>query len=126
MKYSAQLKDRRWIAKRKIILKRDNHTCQRCDTTKDNSLLNVHHKYYMPNLMAWEYPNEALITWCYSCHREEEILKILQELNSLFVQRMDVYKRNLLVASKQFKDEYNHLSNHIAKLREKLRKIEYV
>ncbi len=128
MKYDDQLKDQRWIDRREEILLRDNDTCQRCGHKRicaASTNLNVHHKYYIPNTMAWDYPDEALITWCKKCHREEEILKILQELNSLFIQRMEVYKGNLLVASQQFKNEYNRLSNDIAKLRGKLRKIEH-
>lgn len=33
--------------------------------------LNVHHKCYIRNKMAWEYNNEDLITLCSTCHKEE-------------------------------------------------------
>jgi len=33
--------------------------------------LNVHHKYYIENRKAWEYENDALITLCEKCHKEE-------------------------------------------------------
>lgn len=32
--------------------------------------LNVHHKVYRKNKLAWEYPDEDLITLCWSCHEE--------------------------------------------------------
>lgn len=32
--------------------------------------MNVHHKYYKKGLMAWEYPNEALVSLCWNCHEE--------------------------------------------------------
>jgi len=129
MNYKEKLKDQRWIIRREEILQRDNYTCRRCGCEDEIHgkflILNVRHKYYMPNTDPWDYPGEALITWCSKCHREETILKILQELNSLFVQRMSLYKANLVATSKRTKAEYNQLSNDIAKLREKLRKIEY-
>nr|WP_315143286.1 hypothetical protein [uncultured Flavobacterium sp.] len=33
--------------------------------------LNVHHKYYQIGKKAWEYPNDALITFCRKCHHYE-------------------------------------------------------
>lgn len=37
--------------------------------------LNVHHLYYQDELLPWEYPDKALITYCKECHQElhEEI-----------------------------------------------------
>ena len=35
--------------------------------------LNVHHKYYSSGRMAWQYKNEALITLCTNCHKEEHL-----------------------------------------------------
>ncbi|UHG93330.1 hypothetical protein [Spirosoma oryzicola] len=32
--------------------------------------LNIHHHYYLIGAKAWEYPNEALITYCSDCHLE--------------------------------------------------------
>lgn len=32
--------------------------------------LHVHHKYYKTSLMAWEYPDESLVTLCWDCHEE--------------------------------------------------------
>jgi 5-methylcytosine-specific restriction endonuclease McrA len=39
---------------------------------KDNITdLNIHHKYYTKGNYAWEYDNDALITFCKNCHQEE-------------------------------------------------------
>lgn len=69
MTYKDQLKDARWKSKRSNIIERDQDRCVYCDSSKK---LQVHHKYYLPDLMAWEYPNEALITLCKDCHELEE------------------------------------------------------
>jgi hypothetical protein len=66
MTYAEKLKDPRWQKKRLEIMSRDKFTCQRCkDAT---STLNVHHRYYEKSAMPWEYPNDALVTYCQKCH----------------------------------------------------------
>lgn len=32
--------------------------------------LHVHHKYYQMGKLPWDYPNEALVTLCWSCHED--------------------------------------------------------
>lgn len=66
--YKDQLADARWQKKKYEILERDNYTCQKCGA---KSNLNVHHKSYSPNTLAWDYPNENLITLCDRCHSFE-------------------------------------------------------
>ena len=51
---------------------RDGYKCAYCGS---KSKLNVHHKYYnlYPNgkhVNAWDYPDDALITLCESCHKK--------------------------------------------------------
>lgn len=70
--YDVLLHDERWYDKRRIILERDNHTCQWCGKTTN---LQVHHKYYnkYPNdikVEPWNYPDDALITLCNDCHKK--------------------------------------------------------
>lgn len=68
MKYAEQLKTSKWINKKSKILKRDKYTCTNC---KVNDLeLHVHHLYYISGNMAWDYPENALITLCIKCHKE--------------------------------------------------------
>lgn len=70
--YAQQLHDSRWYARREQILDRDNYCCQDCLCGKDRLTphiqLQVHHKTYIDGLMAWEYPDELLITLCSKCH----------------------------------------------------------
>lgn len=63
--YSEQLKHPYWEIKRDEILFRDRNECQLCF---NNDFLHVHHKQYLKNHLAWEYPNHYLITLCNKCH----------------------------------------------------------
>jgi 5-methylcytosine-specific restriction protein A len=72
MEYSDQLKDERWLRKRLKILIRDKHSCQLCGYI--GSKVNVHHKKYTG--MAWEAPDEDLITLCKDCHKKLHLDKI--------------------------------------------------
>lgn len=65
MEYKQQLADSRWLKKKNEILERDNYTCLHCGRTSN---LNVHHLSYEKGKLAWDYPNEKLITLCKSCH----------------------------------------------------------
>lgn len=68
LNYKEQLTDSRWLQKKTEILVRDNYTCQKCGA---QSHLNVHHLSYEKGKLAWEYPNEQLITLCEQCHAKE-------------------------------------------------------
>ena len=65
--YQQQLEDERWKKKRLKVLKRDGFNCIICHSNKN---LNVHHLVYKEGKMAWEYPNELLITLCEDCHKK--------------------------------------------------------
>ena len=64
MNYSEQLKDERWLKRRVEILTRDRHRCRICGYFGPK--VNVHHLKYTG--MAWEAPDEDLITLCNDCH----------------------------------------------------------
>lgn len=66
-----------WIKFREIILRRDNYKCVKCGRDKDDdTVLQVHHIIYKPNLLIWEYATSDCITLCKGCHaREHNILK---------------------------------------------------
>ncbi len=67
--YDEQLADNRWIAIRSKILERDNFKCAICGChSSKNNPLNVHHRYYIFNAMAWDYEDNALVTLCNHCH----------------------------------------------------------
>ena len=79
--YIKKLKDPRWQKKRLNILNRDEFTCQKC--FDNESTLNVHHKYYLNGNDPWDYPDEALITLCEECHKEEK--EYIEDLNKLII-----------------------------------------
>lgn len=66
MTYREQLLHPNWQRKRLEILARDDFACKLC-CDKD-STLHVHHKQYAKGRMAWEYPNDELVTLCEECH----------------------------------------------------------
>jgi 5-methylcytosine-specific restriction endonuclease McrA len=51
---------------RKAVLKRDNHTCQRC---KKNTELHVHHKERWVDAPALRFSVDNGITVCRKCHK---------------------------------------------------------
>ncbi len=67
--YAEFYRDPRWQKKRLAIMSRDEWTCQDCGDTEDT--LHVHHRYYVKGRKPWEYPDEALVTLCASCHKDE-------------------------------------------------------
>jgi len=64
--YSEQLRDKRWKLKRLDILRRDGFKCQICGYFGDR--VNVHHLKYTG--MAWDAPDNDLITLCRECHNK--------------------------------------------------------
>lgn len=76
MTYQEQLRDRRWQIKRTKILTRDNYLCQNvnCKHRDDHSvLIEVHHLEYIDNTMAWDYPDDMLVSLCRKCHESEQL-----------------------------------------------------
>jgi 5-methylcytosine-specific restriction endonuclease McrA len=69
--YKEKLFDKRWLAKRHIVLERDNRHCSICGSSEK---LVVHHKQYhfITKLRKfsepWDYDDKYLITLCESCH----------------------------------------------------------
>ena len=72
MLYKEQLRHPLWQKKKAKILERDNYTCQnkKCNSTTKN--LQVHHLDYLPSILAWEYPDDMLLTLCEDCHDKEK------------------------------------------------------
>lgn len=68
LSYSKQLSSDKWKKKREKILKRDKYSCRGCGSFES---LHVHHIHYVAGLMAWQVPNEFLITLCAKCHKFE-------------------------------------------------------
>ena len=66
--YKQKLKDLRWKEKRNYIVARDYYQCTRCNNKK---YLQVHHLYYKSDKEPWDYPDDAFITLCKTCHEKE-------------------------------------------------------
>lgn len=69
MTYQEQLLTDQWKNKRKEIIEKRGGKCEKCGYDVKRNL-QVHHKYYKPNLKAWEYPDEDLVCLCKKCHQE--------------------------------------------------------
>lgn len=67
--YAEKLKDPRWQKKRLQIMERDGFTCQICFDSE--SMLVVHHRYYIWKKEPWDYDNDLLVTLCQACHEAE-------------------------------------------------------
>lgn len=66
--YAERLKDPRWQRRRLEVMNRDGFACRFCGDAE--TTLNVHHKYYLPKYMPWDYPAESCITLCRCCHEK--------------------------------------------------------
>lgn len=76
MSYSELLRHPFWQRKRLKILDRDNFTCLQCSDTLSN--LQIHHNYYEPNTLPWDYPDLCFETLCDLCHSKAEFYKWMQ------------------------------------------------
>lgn len=65
--YKEEIKSPEWQRVSAEIKRRDNWTCQLCGSK--NKQLHVHHRYYRQGLHYWDYPDNALITYCEDCHK---------------------------------------------------------
>lgn len=69
--YGKLLFDKRWIARRAEILRRDRGACVLCSSSV---ALQVHHRqyHYLVELSQykapWDYPDDLMITLCDRCH----------------------------------------------------------
>ena len=90
--YQRLLLDVRWLQRRVQILNARGNRCEDCGSPGPQ--LNVHHGYYRPGRMPWDYPDSALHVLCRSCHEvthnPEPGAHIVQKLAARF--SMDRYK----------------------------------
>ena len=115
MTYKEQLRDPRWIAKKNVILERDNHVCRACN--EDAPPFHVHHLYYEKGKMAWECDNSYLITLCDLCHEliHHEIKKAESELlfNSSSLIRINIVNRLLIAITPLTNKEISRLEENV-------------
>jgi hypothetical protein len=120
--YIELLKHPFWQRKKNGILERDNYTCQWCTDTLSN--LQVHHLFYLPNKLPWEYPDEALLTLCEVCHQKAEFYKWLQKQGQSALIRFglgwDDRQEVMLMIKRRVKE--NHNSVEVLKYIEDIKK----
>jgi len=78
MNYIDQIKSGNWQRKRLEIFQRDKFQCRVCG---EETNIQVHHLYYIPNMSIWEYDNEAMVTVCKYHH--ELLNKELPKLSGI-------------------------------------------
>lgn len=78
MDYKTQIRTSQWQRKRLEIMQRDDFKCRICTS---DGFLNVHHLYYLPNVVIWDYDSEGIITLCQECH--EKITHDLPKLSGI-------------------------------------------
>jgi hypothetical protein len=107
--YLAKLRDPRWQKMRLQVFERDKFACQMCFDTE--STLHVHHRYYEAGKEPWDYPMEALVTLCESCHESETELRPGEERLLLeTLRKRPLYASDLLEIATAFAFmEFRHL-----------------
>ena len=93
MEYKQQLADSRWLKKKNEILERDNYTCQHCGRTSN---LNVHHLSYEKGKLAWDYPNEKLITLWVDCHENEHNIVTYPKIGKFYTYHHSDYWNDMI------------------------------
>ena len=64
--YYKLLKDPRWQKRRLEIFDNAHFACEECGDK--NETLHAHHRYYEKNTDPWDYPDEAYVCLCETCH----------------------------------------------------------
>ena len=92
MTYKDQIKHPKWQRKRLEIMKRDKFQCTICHCKEKQ--LQIHHLYYLPNTMIWDYDNECYRTVCNIHH--EQLTNDLSKLSGLIAFKILCKKFELL------------------------------
>jgi len=90
--YIELLKDPRWQKKRLHIFELDGFRCRHCCSPEKT--LHVHHLYYEKGKMPWEYPDDALVTYCEDCHERVKNVNwmgAMRELNVTEYELLDLF-----------------------------------
>ena len=78
MTYAQQLRHPLWQRRRLQVFQLANFTCVRCGSTSRE--LHAHHKTYIRDRLAWEYPDNLLECLCDPCHEQAHAQKARLEL----------------------------------------------
>jgi hypothetical protein len=118
--YKTQLTDVRWLNKRDKILSRDHYLCTNCKGTNE---LHIHHLYYVNGKMAWQYPNNALITLCSICHKDwhKKYSSIVRNTNRVKTKKIKPPK--LIQITEIIKFSSKSKDKHTKKAKQAIRKL---
>jgi CRISPR/Cas system-associated protein Cas10 (large subunit of type III CRISPR-Cas system) len=104
-------KDPRWQKKRLEIMEASDFMCEMCGDGSET--LSVHHKYYIQGNDPWDYSNDALVTLCNTCHKNEHVSKdhfevFLREMKERFTfyQLSRIFDGILYELTEADQDEY--------------------
>lgn len=68
--------NKEWIKFSNLVKLRDDSKCVKCNRSKEQTVLQVHHLRYIKKLKVWDYPLSDCITLCKGCHaREHNIIE---------------------------------------------------
>lgn len=97
-RYQESILRQEWADRSKFIKKRDGNACKKC--AAQDTVLHVHHRYYVMGRQPWEYPDGALVTLCHRCHAEEHLRKSVYyqegKLELLRIELPDLYTKELI------------------------------
>lgn len=106
LNYKEQLSDARWLKKKNEVLERDGYVCQKCGKA---SHLNVHHLNYEQGKLAWEYPNESLITLCNDCHETEHNIPPKPIVGNFYTYDHGDFTNDMLCYHIDYRNEFVYL-----------------
>ncbi|WP_266367797.1 HNH endonuclease [Tellurirhabdus rosea] len=64
-------KKSQWKVFRDTVFELDGNVCSVCGRSKEETILQVHHKKYIRGRNPWEYATQECITLCRGCHAAE-------------------------------------------------------
>jgi hypothetical protein len=71
--YEKMLKYPEWIERKSEVIILFKQACDLCNSTTNG--IELHHKYYVSDRYPWEYPENAFMVLCKSCHLAYHKLK---------------------------------------------------
>jgi hypothetical protein len=98
--YGEMLLSMHWFAKRSHIIKLAKFECVECGAHQEEHQFEVHHRYYLRGRKPWEYPDEALMCVCRTCHAElgmldDELRYTIGQLTTQQIEQVRVFARRL-------------------------------
>lgn len=94
--YKQKLLDPRWQKRKSEILTRDKFICQAPNCGALNKTLHVHHLDYFHGIEPWDYPDDMLITFCFSCHEMETDREKLEKHLSISLKMKGFFMSDLI------------------------------